>query len=74
MFEECSVLTCHLFADDWQFERGSYTYFLGDPIRFEVSAIIGNHVPLRVFADRCVATATPDPEATLKYSFIERHG
>uniref|UniRef100_A0A3B5ACX0 Zona pellucida sperm-binding protein 3 n=1 Tax=Stegastes partitus TaxID=144197 RepID=A0A3B5ACX0_9TELE len=63
-----------LMTDDWQFERGSPTYFLGDPIHFEVSAILGNHMPLRVFVDRCVATATPDAEAAVRYDFIEHHG
>ncbi|GAA6228276.1 zona pellucida sperm-binding protein 3-like isoform X1 [Lates japonicus] len=63
-----------LMTDDWQFERGSYSYFLGDPIHFEVSAIIGNHMPLRVYVDHCVATATPDADATLRYDFIEHYG
>jgi len=62
------------FVEDWQFERGSYTYYLGDPINFEVSAIMGNHMPLRVYVEHCVATATPDAEATLRYDFIENHG
>ncbi|XP_072219966.1 zona pellucida sperm-binding protein 3-like [Leuresthes tenuis] len=66
--------TLQIRTDDWQFERGSYTYYLGDPIHFEVSAIMGNHMPLRVYVDRCVATATPDAEATLRYDFIENHG
>lgn len=61
-------------SDDWQFERGSYLYFLGEPIHLEVSAIIGNHMPLRVYVDHCVATATPDAEATLRYDFIKHHG
>ncbi|KAG7229305.1 hypothetical protein INR49_012963, partial [Caranx melampygus] len=63
-----------LMTDDWQFERGSHLYFLGDPIHFEVSAVTGNHMPLRVYVDRCVATATPDAEATLRYDFIEHYG
>ncbi|XP_051809637.1 zona pellucida sperm-binding protein 3-like [Acanthochromis polyacanthus] len=63
-----------LMTDDWRFERGSHIYFLGDPIHLEVSAILGNHMPLRVFVDHCVATATPDAEATLRYDFIENHG
>ncbi|KAL7386031.1 hypothetical protein ABVT39_003124 [Epinephelus coioides] len=63
-----------LVTDDWRFGRGSYSYFLGDPIHFEVSAIIGNHMPLRVYVDHCVATATPDAEATLRYDFIENYG
>ncbi|KAM9349935.1 uncharacterized protein ABDE67_009653 [Symphorus nematophorus] len=61
-------------TDDWQFKRGTYSYFLGDPIHVEVSAVIGNHMPLRVYVDRCVATATPDAGATLRYDFIEHHG
>ncbi|XP_056246356.1 zona pellucida sperm-binding protein 3-like [Seriola aureovittata] len=63
-----------LMTDDWQFDRGSYSYFLGDPIHFEVSAVIGNHMPLRVYVDYCVATATPDAETTLRYDFIEHYG
>ncbi|CAJ1072194.1 zona pellucida sperm-binding protein 3-like [Xyrichtys novacula] len=63
-----------LMTDDWQYERGSNSYFLGDPINFQVSASIRNHVPLRVYVDHCVATATPDAEATLRYDFIEHHG
>lgn len=61
-------------SDDWQFERGSHVFFLGDPIHFEISAIMGNHMPLRVYADHCVATATPDTDSTSRYDFIEYHG
>lgn len=60
--------------DDWQHQRGSYSYFLGDPVHVEVSVATGHHTPLRVYVDRCVATATPDAEATLRYDFIEHHG
>uniref|UniRef100_UPI0037E91C27 zona pellucida sperm-binding protein 3-like n=1 Tax=Semicossyphus pulcher TaxID=241346 RepID=UPI0037E91C27 len=63
-----------LMTDDWQFEEGSHSYFLGDPIHVQVSAIIRHHVPLRVYVDHCVATATPDAGATLRYDFIEHHG
>ncbi|KAM4552551.1 zona pellucida sperm-binding protein 3-like [Odontesthes bonariensis] len=66
--------TLQIRTGDWQFERGSYAYYLGDPINFEVSAIMGNHMPLRVYVDHCVATATPDAEATLRHDFIENHG
>ncbi|KAK5888999.1 hypothetical protein CesoFtcFv8_015044 [Champsocephalus esox] len=63
-----------LMTGDWQFERGSYSYFLGDTINFHVSAFMGNHMPLRVYVDHCVATATPDAEDTLRYDFIEHYG
>ncbi|XP_037537593.1 zona pellucida sperm-binding protein 3 [Nematolebias whitei] len=63
-----------IMSDDWQFERGSHVFFLGDPIHFEVSVIMGNHMPLRVYADNCVATSTPDTDSASRYDFIEHHG
>ena len=60
--------------DDWQQERGSLTYFLGDPIYLEASVILSDHMPQRIYVERCVATVTPDADATLRYDFIEHHG
>nr|XP_015812463.2 zona pellucida sperm-binding protein 3 [Nothobranchius furzeri] len=60
--------------DDWQHERGSHLFFLGDVINFEVSVVNSNHIPLRVYVDHCVATATPDMDAELRYDFIEHNG
>uniref|UniRef100_A0A8C6TXM8 Zona pellucida sperm-binding protein 3 n=1 Tax=Neogobius melanostomus TaxID=47308 RepID=A0A8C6TXM8_9GOBI len=62
-----------LMTGDWKLERESHVYYVGDPIHFEGSCILGNHKPLRVFVDHCVATATPDPDAALRYDFID-HG
>ncbi|XP_034039159.1 zona pellucida sperm-binding protein 3-like [Thalassophryne amazonica] len=62
-----------LMTDDWQLQRDSLAYYVGDPVYFEVSVIVTKHVPLRVYVDHCVATATPDVEAALRYDFIE-HG
>ncbi|XP_012732012.2 zona pellucida sperm-binding protein 3 [Fundulus heteroclitus] len=63
-----------IMSDDWQIERGSHTFFVGDPIHFEVSVVMGHHMPLRVYVDHCVATATPDAEAALRYDFIDHYG
>uniref|UniRef100_A0A672IWM3 Zona pellucida sperm-binding protein 3 n=1 Tax=Salarias fasciatus TaxID=181472 RepID=A0A672IWM3_SALFA len=63
-----------LMSDDWQYERGSSVYFLGDPMNFEVSAVVAHHRPVRVYVDHCVATATPDAESTKRYNFIENNG
>ncbi|XP_061550392.1 zona pellucida sperm-binding protein 3-like [Phycodurus eques] len=63
-----------LMTDNWQFERRSHAYFVGDPMHFEVSAVVRKHKPLRVYVERCVATAGPDPRAALRYDFIERNG
>ncbi|KAL6460797.1 hypothetical protein MHYP_G00307630 [Metynnis hypsauchen] len=61
-------------VDDWQYERPSDQYFLGDFINIEASVMRYNHVPLRIFVDSCVATAVPDANAVPRYSFIENHG
>ncbi|XP_036418108.1 zona pellucida sperm-binding protein 3-like [Colossoma macropomum] len=72
--EERLVFALRLMTDDWQFERPSNQYFLGDLINIEASVMQYNHVPLRIFVDSCVATAVPDMNATPRYSFIENYG
>ena len=61
-------------ADDWQIERASNVFFLGDVINIEASVIQANHMPLRVFVDTCVATLDPDMKAVPSYAFIENKG
>ncbi|KAA0720388.1 Zona pellucida sperm-binding protein 3 [Triplophysa tibetana] len=56
------------------FERPSNQYFLGDIVNIEASVKTYNHVPLRVFVDRCVATVSPDVNSAPRYSFIENNG
>ncbi|XP_036420922.1 zona pellucida sperm-binding protein 3-like [Colossoma macropomum] len=72
--EERLVFSLRLMTDDWQFERPSNQYFLGDLINIEASVMQYNHVPLRIFVDSCVATAAPDANAVPRYSFIENYG
>ncbi|XP_067230750.1 zona pellucida sperm-binding protein 3-like [Chanodichthys erythropterus] len=72
--EELLVFSLKLMTDDWRFERPSNQYFLGDFINIEASVRPYNHVPLRVFVDRCVATSIPDTSAVPRYSFIENNG
>uniref|UniRef100_A0AAY4A426 Zona pellucida sperm-binding protein 3 n=1 Tax=Denticeps clupeoides TaxID=299321 RepID=A0AAY4A426_9TELE len=61
--EELLVFSLKLMTDDWQFERPSNVYYMGDLINFEASVKQYNHVPLRVFVDTCVVTAVPDAAA-----------
>ncbi|KAK7945661.1 hypothetical protein WMY93_001389 [Mugilogobius chulae] len=63
-----------LMTGDWQFERNSHVYYVGDPIYFEASTILGNHKPLRVFVDHCVATVSRDTQTALRYDFIDHYG
>ncbi|XP_016418062.1 zona pellucida sperm-binding protein 3-like isoform X2 [Sinocyclocheilus rhinocerous] len=72
--EEVLVFSLKLMTDDWMFERPSNQYFLGQFLRVEASVKQYNHVPLRLFVDGCVATAVPDVNSALRYSFIENHG
>ncbi|KAG8012584.1 Zona pellucida sperm-binding protein 3 [Nibea albiflora] len=59
---------------DWQYERPSYQYFLGDLINIEAIVKEFFHVPLRVYVDSCVATASADMNSSPRYAFIENHG
>ncbi|XP_042599226.1 zona pellucida sperm-binding protein 3-like [Cyprinus carpio] len=72
--EEILLFSLKLMMDDWSYERPSNSYFLGDIINIEASVMVYNHVPLRVFVDRCVATQVPDVNALPRYLFIENHG
>ncbi|XP_029559743.1 zona pellucida sperm-binding protein 3-like, partial [Salmo trutta] len=72
--EELLYFSLSLFLSDWQFERPSNHYYLGDIINMEASVMPYHHVPLRVFVDRCVATLAPDVHTVPRYSFIEDHG
>ncbi|XP_077093694.1 zona pellucida sperm-binding protein 3-like [Siphateles boraxobius] len=72
--EEVLLFSLKIMMDDWTYQRPSYSYFLGGIINIEASVKQYNHVPLRVFVDRCVATEVPDVNSLPRYSFIENHG
>ncbi|XP_016333525.1 zona pellucida sperm-binding protein 3b [Sinocyclocheilus anshuiensis] len=64
-----------LMNDDWQYERGSNVYFLGDAIHLQASVTLANHFPLLLFIDWCVATPTYGVvPSDIKYSFVDYHG
>ncbi|XP_056122641.1 zona pellucida sperm-binding protein 3b [Rhinichthys klamathensis goyatoka] len=64
-----------LMSDDWQYERGSNVYFLGDAIHLQASVTLANHLPLLLFIDWCVATPTFNFDANdIKYSFVDYRG
>ncbi|XP_059374402.1 zona pellucida sperm-binding protein 3-like [Carassius carassius] len=72
--QDVLVFSMNLMMDDWSYQRPSNVYYLGDIINIEASVKVYNHVPLRVFVDRCVATQVPDVTSVTRYSFIENHG
>ncbi|KAK6309745.1 hypothetical protein J4Q44_G00196260 [Coregonus suidteri] len=72
--EDSLSFTLALMNDDWQYERSSNVYFLGDIIYLAASVQQYHHVPLRVFVDSCVATLVPDDNSAPIYDFIQNHG
>uniref|UniRef100_UPI00398EE163 zona pellucida sperm-binding protein 3-like n=1 Tax=Pristiophorus japonicus TaxID=55135 RepID=UPI00398EE163 len=63
-----------LMADDWLTERTSTVYYLGDLIHIKASVSMTNHMPLKLYIDRCVATLSPDKDSTPSYSIIDYNG
>ncbi|XP_051869553.1 LOW QUALITY PROTEIN: zona pellucida sperm-binding protein 3-like [Pristis pectinata] len=63
-----------LMIDDWVTECTSTVYYLGDLIHIEVSVSMTNHMPLKLYIDRCVATLSPDKDSTPRYPIIDRNG
>ncbi|XP_051898250.1 zona pellucida sperm-binding protein 3-like [Pristis pectinata] len=63
-----------LMNDDWLTERRSTTYYLGDLIHIEASVSMINHMPLKLYIDRCVATLSRDKDSTPRYNIIDYHG
>uniref|UniRef100_A0AAZ3SHB8 Zona pellucida sperm-binding protein 3 n=1 Tax=Oncorhynchus tshawytscha TaxID=74940 RepID=A0AAZ3SHB8_ONCTS len=74
LVEEQLYFSLKLMTDDWQMERASSQYFLGDLIRMEATILQYHHVPLQVFVESCVATLVPDINSKPRYSFIENDG
>ncbi|KAF7214970.1 zona pellucida sperm-binding protein 3 [Nothobranchius furzeri] len=63
-----------LMSEDWLSRMPYNAYFLREIMNIEASVLRGNHVPLRLFVDSCVATAHPDPESTPRYPLVTNHG
>ncbi|XP_060708855.1 zona pellucida sperm-binding protein 3-like [Hemiscyllium ocellatum] len=63
-----------LMNGDWLTERTSTVYSLGDLIHIEASVSLANHVSLKLYIDRCVATLSPDKDSTPRYSIIDYNG
>uniref|UniRef100_A0A4W3IQL3 Zona pellucida sperm-binding protein 3 n=1 Tax=Callorhinchus milii TaxID=7868 RepID=A0A4W3IQL3_CALMI len=72
--EEHLSFLLRLMNDDWSAERGSNVYHLGDLIHIQASVLTQNHMPLRVFIERCVATLSPDKDSKPSYSIVDFKG
>ncbi|XP_025971860.2 zona pellucida sperm-binding protein 3-like [Dromaius novaehollandiae] len=72
--EEKLVFSLRLMNDDWSAERLSNGFQLGESLHFQADVSSGNHVPLRLFVDDCVATLTPDRNSSPRYALIDLNG
>lgn len=70
-FHRCDVSCCS--SGDWSSERESSVYVLGETVNIEAS-VDHHHLPLRLYADSCVATLTPDVNSYPRYPFIDHQG
>uniref|UniRef100_A0A8C9RCF0 Zona pellucida sperm-binding protein 3 n=1 Tax=Scleropages formosus TaxID=113540 RepID=A0A8C9RCF0_SCLFO len=68
--EEHMGFSLRIMTDDWQFERPSNVFFLGDFINIEASVDVTKNQAFRVFMDSCVATLVPDVMSAPKYDFV----
>ncbi|XP_048450659.1 zona pellucida sperm-binding protein 3-like isoform X1 [Rhincodon typus] len=68
------AFSLRLMNGDWLTERTSTVYSLGDLIHIEASVSMDNHVPLKLYIDRCVATLSPDKDSSPRYSIIDYNG
>ncbi|XP_044278679.1 zona pellucida sperm-binding protein 3-like [Varanus komodoensis] len=61
-----------VYDSTWSLPVSEPTYYLGDLINIQASVRKGNHVPLKIYVDECVAR--PSAESTVKYEVITNHG
>uniref|UniRef100_A0A8C5P7Z6 Zona pellucida sperm-binding protein 3 n=1 Tax=Leptobrachium leishanense TaxID=445787 RepID=A0A8C5P7Z6_9ANUR len=72
--EERLSFSLKLMTDNWSAPRTSTVFQLGDIFHIEASVDTRNHVPMKVFIDRCVATLSPDVTSSPSYDIIAQNG
>nr|XP_020648061.1 zona pellucida sperm-binding protein 3-like [Pogona vitticeps] len=61
-----------VYDSSWSQPVSDPTYYLGDLVNVQASVRKGNHVPLKIYVDECVAR--PSAESSVKYEVITNHG
>ncbi|NXL89009.1 ZP3 protein, partial [Alectura lathami] len=72
--EEKLVFSLRLMSDDWSTERLTNGFQLGESLHLQADVMAGDHVPLRLFVDDCVATLSPDRSSSPRYALIDLSG
>ncbi|XP_015275183.1 PREDICTED: zona pellucida sperm-binding protein 3-like [Gekko japonicus] len=61
-----------VYDNTWSHPISNPLYHFGDLINIQASVRKGNHVPLKIYVDECVAR--PSAESSVKYEVITNHG
>ncbi|XP_054445237.1 zona pellucida sperm-binding protein 3 [Pteronotus mesoamericanus] len=72
--EEKLVFSLYLMEGNWSSKKRSPTFQLGDIAHLQAEVHTGSHVPLRLFVDHCVATPTPNRNASPYHTIVDFHG
>ncbi|XP_030354075.1 zona pellucida sperm-binding protein 3-like [Strigops habroptila] len=72
--EEKLMFSLRLMNDDWSAERLSNGFQLGESLHLQADVASGNHIPLRLFVDDCVATLSPDRNSSPRYALVDLSG
>ncbi|XP_047390191.1 zona pellucida sperm-binding protein 3 [Sciurus carolinensis] len=72
--EKKLIFSLHLMEENWAAEKSSPTFYLGDTAYLWAKVHTGSHPPLQLFVDHCVATPTPDQNASPRHSIVDFHG
>ncbi|MEE6505898.1 hypothetical protein FKM82_007367 [Ascaphus truei] len=72
--EEKLSFSLQLMNGGWSSPRTSTVFQLGDVFYSEASIDTGNHVPMTIYVDSCVATLSPDVNSNPRYEIIALNG
>nr|XP_019608266.1 PREDICTED: zona pellucida sperm-binding protein 3 [Rhinolophus sinicus] len=72
--EEKLVFSLYLMEENWSAKKRFPTFQLGDIAHLQAEVHTGSHVPLRLFVDHCVATPTPDRNASPYHTIVDFNG
>ncbi|KAM6156399.1 zona pellucida sperm-binding protein 3 [Erethizon dorsatum] len=72
--EEKLVFSLRLMEENWSTEKTSPTFHLGQAAHLQAEVRTGSHPPLQLFVDHCVATPTPDQDASPRHTIVDFHG
>ncbi|XP_075715394.1 zona pellucida sperm-binding protein 3-like isoform X2 [Rhinoderma darwinii] len=72
--DERLAFSLRLMTEDWSAPRSSLVFNLGDVFYVEASLEAQDHLPMILFVDSCVATASPDVNSNPRYEIIAYNG